>query len=139
MINPYVIIALIVAWIASLGGAFWFGADYKEGQQAKQEVLLKNVTAEFVKANQDFTDTVGLKIAKEVSGIHITNRNITTEVHHEREIQTRVLDNPDCNIPATTWSLLNRARGYGADRPGAGGPEGGVRGDAAPALPAPGR
>jgi hypothetical protein len=130
--NPYVIIGLGVAWLASCGGAFWFGTSYEEGRHARQQVLLDAATKQFVAANQKFADDLGLQIATEFSGIKIVNRNITTEVHHEREVQTRVLENPDCRLPASTARLLNDARA-GRSQPSAGGDPSAVRSDDAAA------
>lgn len=135
--NPYVIIVSMVVWAATAAGGFWFGASYEKGRQAEREVLLDKAVEKITAANQEFSDGLGLQISTEFAGIRVVNRNINTEVHHEREIQTRVLDNPDCNLPASTVRLLNRARGYGEDGPGAGGDPGAVRTDGAPAAPAP--
>jgi hypothetical protein len=126
-------------WGASMGGAFWFGTSYEKGRQAEQDVLLDKAVEKVTAANQAFADGLGLQISTEFADIRVVNRTINTEVHHEREIQTRVLDNPDCNLPDSTVRLLNRARGYGADGPGAGGDPGTVRTDGAPAVPASGR
>lgn len=139
MLNPYVIIGLLVGWGASLAGAFWFGTSYETGQEAKRTALIKDATAAVVKANQQFTDTIGLKIAQGFQGIKIVNTQITNEVRHEREIQTRILDNPVCDLPRTTWSLLNRARGYGEDGSSTGGASDPMREASPPAIPAPGR
>lgn len=138
--NPYLIIGLGVAWLVSCGGAFWFGSSYREGQQAKQEVLLDKAAEKFTAATQKFTDDLGLTIATEFASIKIVNRNITTEVRHEHEIQTRVLDNPDCVVPSSTVKLLNRARSdAGQNGSSAGGVEGRLRDDGAVEGSAPGR
>lgn len=126
--NPYVIIGLMVAWGASLGGAFWFGADYKEGQQAKQEVLLKEAAKEFRRANQEWTDGFALTLSKGLQNIRVTNTTILGEVRHE--VETKFVDNPDCRMPVSVVRLLNRSRGYdgGEDGQGTGGTADGVRG-----------
>jgi hypothetical protein len=134
--NPYVVIAALVAWVATAGGAFWFGTSYEKGRQAEQDVLLDKAVEKVTAANQEFADSLGLQISTEFAGIRVVNTTVNKEVRHEREIQTRVLDNPDCRLPASTVRLLNRARGYGEDGPGAGGPEGGVRTDGEAAAPA---
>jgi hypothetical protein len=137
--NPYVIIVALVVWGATAGGAFWFGTSYEQGRQAERQALLDQAVEEVTVANQAFTDDLGLRIAQGFAGIRVVNRNITTEVRHEHEVQTRVLDNPDCDLPASTVRLLNRARGYGEGGPGAGGAAGGLRTDDAPGAPGPGR
>lgn len=135
--NPYVILGIAAAWILSLGGSFWFGLSYEKGQEAKAEVLIDKAREAFTKQQQEFTDTLGLKIAQGFQGIRITNTTVQQEIRHEHEIQTRVLDNPDCNVPDSTWRLLQRSRGF--DSPRTGGATSGVPADAKPTVPAAGR
>jgi len=137
--NPYVILGIVVALGMSHAGVFWLGTSYEEGQQAKTEVAIKDAVAAVKEENQNFTDTLALKIADGFRGIRLVNTTINNEVRHEHEIQTRVLDNPDCNVPRSTWLLLNAARGYGADGSGTSGPADSVREASPPAIPAPGR
>ena len=137
MPNPYLIIGLMVAWAASLAGAFHFGTSHEQGQEAKRAIIIKDAVAEVKQANQEFADNIGLKVATSIGKIRITNTTNQTDIHHEREIQTKLLDNPDCTVPASVIRLLNNARGYGPDGSGTGATPGRVPADGKAGRPAP--
>lgn len=124
--NPWFILGLVIMWICSLGGAFWFGEDYCDGKHAKLEVQKKEFTEAVRAANQDFADQIGTDVGKAIRGIRVTSTTVNNEIRHERETFTKVLDNPDCAVPPSTVRVLNNARGYAAPDPSASKPTGGV-------------
>jgi hypothetical protein len=132
-LNPWVLLALVVAWLASLAGAVTLGYSYKEGEVAKETLLVQQATEKIKEANQKHADDVGVLIETGLSKIRITNKTINNEVQREREIHYKTLDNPDCNLPDTTRGLLLRARGHNETGPSPGQPAGGVRTDGKPA------
>ena len=137
--NPYLIIGLMVAWALSVAGAFHFGTSHEQGQEAKRALLIKEAVEQVKAANQQFTDSIGLQVATAVGKIRITNTTVQNDIHREREIQTKLLDNPDCAIPVSVIRLLNNARGYGPDGQGTGATPGRVPADGKAAGPATGR
>lgn len=117
--------------------AYSHGVEHERGTQAREEVLAKSVLDQVKKENQDWADKIGTKVSKALGNIRIENTTVNNEVRHEREVQTRVLDNPDCAVPGSTLRLLNRARGHVESGEGVGGgdssrarePAGGMRAD----------
>lgn len=124
--NPWLIIGLMVAWAASVAGAFSFGVSYEGGQEAKREALARDVRDKIRDANQEFADSLGKRVEDRLSKLRIVNQTYNNEIRTEREIHREILENPDCVLPGTTRGLLNRARGYGEEGPGTRKPEGGV-------------
>lgn len=136
--NPYVLIGALVALVLAAGGGAWLGYDYRDGKCKAAELERKTMTEEIRTANLALADGVATRTEAAIAGIRIENRTINNEVRHEREIHTRVLENPDCAVPLSTVGVLNRARVDGG--PAAGQPGGEVPGAAPPAEPpAPGR
>ena len=109
MLNPYVLLGIAVAWIVSMGVAAYTGKEYADGQHAKEEVKRAALLEEVRKANAEFADKVAIDVGAAILNIRVQNTTINREIRHEREIH-RVLDNPDCALPATTLGVLNRAR-----------------------------
>ena len=135
--NPYVLLGLAIAWAASLAGAFHFGTSHEQGQEAKRAILIKDAVAEVKAANQEFADAIGLTVATSIGNIRVTNTTVQRNIHNEREIHTKLLDNPDCTVPASVIRLLNAARGYGQDGQGSGTAPGRVPADGKAGRPAP--
>lgn len=134
-LNPWVLLAAVAVWIASLAGAAKLGYDYSQGEVAKEELTEERVRNALIKVNQKFADDVGVRVERGLSKIRVTNQTINNEVQREREVHYKVLDNPDCNLPDSTRRLLNRARGYGQDGPGTREPPGAVPPDAGTSKP----
>lgn len=127
--NPWTVVAIAVFYLASMATAAWTGKEWAEGRHAQEEVARAKLLEEVRAANAVFADGVALQTVEAIAKIRITNRTITNEVRHEREIH-RVLDNPDCRLPPSTAGVLNRARAAGGDGGGA------RAGQPAPAVPA---
>jgi hypothetical protein len=121
-VNPYIIVGALVALILSAGGGAWLGYDYRDGKCKAAELERVKLVEEIRTANLQLADGIATRTETAIGKIRIQNKTITNEVRHEREIFTKVLDNPDCALPLSTVGVLNRARGYG--RPGAGEPAG---------------
>lgn len=121
-LNPWVLLGLVVAWLASVGYSGWLGYDYGKEKSAREQLTMERLAATIRASNQEATDALGTKIESQLSKIRVVNTTVQQEIRHEREIQTRVLDNPDCALPSSTVRLLNRSRGYGQDGPGSGEP-----------------
>lgn len=111
--NPYVIIGLIAALAASHASVFWLGTSYEDGQHAKQEVVIKDAVAAATAGNQEFADGVGLRVETALGKIRITNTTIQQEIRHE--VETKLVDNPDCRIPVSVVRLLNQSRDFRQD------------------------
>lgn len=136
--NPYVLIGALVALVLAAGGGAWVGYDYRDGKCKAAELERKTMTEEIRTANLALADGIATRTEAAIADIRIVNRTINNEVRHEREIHTRVLENPDCAVPLSTVGVLNRARVDGG--PAAGQPGGEVPGAAPPAeSPPPGR
>lgn len=118
--NPWVLLAVAVAWVASMAGAAYTGKQYADGQHASAELARQQVLEATRQANREFADQVAIDVGAAILNIRVNNRTIVNEVRHEREIH-RVLDNPDCRLPGSTAGVLNRARGA-QDGSGAGKP-----------------
>lgn len=117
-LNPWVLLGLVLAWLASVATSGWLGYDYATGKSAQERLTMERLAATIRASNQEATDALGTKLEERLGKLRIVNTTINQEVRHEREIQTRVLDNPDCALPPSTVRLLNNARGYGQDGPG---------------------
>lgn len=108
--NPWLILGLVVAWIASVAGAAFLGKDYADGKHAQAELVRQQTLEDMRVANRELADRVSIDVGAAILNIRVNNRTIVNEVRHEREVH-RVLDNPDCRLPGTTAGVLNRARG----------------------------
>lgn len=118
--NPYLLLSIGIAWAVSLGGAAWLGKDYADGQCAQKELQRKKIIDEVRVANLEFADGVATQTRNAIAGIRVQHTTVNKEVRHEREIHTKVLENPDCAIPPSTVRVLNAARGYRSDGSGEG-------------------
>lgn len=134
-LNPWVLLAVVVAWLASLAGAARMGYSYSEGRVAQERLTEQRVKDAVLAANQKFADDVGQRVEAGLSKIRVTNKTINNEVQREREVHYKVLENPDCNLPDSTRRVLNRARGHDEAGPGTGQSSGGVRTDGSSPKP----
>lgn len=121
-LNPWVLLGIVAAWLVSVASSAWLGYDYAKGKSSQEQLIAERLAAQIRASNQEQTDALGMKIEERLSKLRIVNTTVQQEIRHEREIQTRVLDNPDCALPASTVRVLNNARGYGSDGPGTGQP-----------------
>lgn len=118
--NPYLILGITIAWVASMGGASWLGYDYATGQQAKEEVREQRLLESVRKANGEFADNIAVDLSAFIGTLRPQITTINNEVRHEREVHREILENPNCAVPPSVVRLLNNARGFGAG-PSAGG------------------
>src|SRR5690606_36011667 len=111
-----------IALVAAFGAGGWLGYDYAASQCKAAEADRRALVEEIRTANLQLADGIARRTEGAIGKIRIVNRTINNEVRHEREIHTKVLDNPDCAVPASTVRVLNRGRGYDGGGPGAGEP-----------------
>ncbi len=112
-LNPWLIVGALVALAASFCAGGYLGYDYAGARCKAAEADRRELVAEIRTANLHLADGIASRTETALGSIRIENTTINREVRHEREIYTRVLDNPDCAIPPSTVGVLNRARGYG--------------------------
>lgn len=104
--NPYLIIAALVAVMAAGAGGFRLGVDHEKASEAdKQETVQAAVDA----ANQSS--------AKAIAGLRPIYTTIQSEV--QREIQTNTVY-ADCRHSPDGLRLLNQALNGGAKSPSGG-------------------
>ncbi len=111
MINPYAIIALLVAWVVSIGGAFWYGGQVGEDHEVAKQAGIDKAIADTRKAANEGA-------ANAIANIQVTNTTI------QGRIQTIVKENVvyrDCKHTADGLRILNEAitgrPGTDGDRP----------------------
>lgn len=113
MLNPWVLLGLLVAWAASLGGAFVYGqatkADAVEAQAAREE-----------KVAQKAADAATVAAAVAIARIKPINTTIRQET--EREVRTNTIyADPGCRHPPEQLQRLNAAlTGTGPERAASG-------------------
>lgn len=97
--NPWVILAGVVLWVASVGGSYWYGTDVgKTGEVAKQ--------SEIKQAIEDTREKARQGAASEIAKIKVRNTTIQGKL---REV---VRDNPvyrDCKLDDAGLRLINEA------------------------------
>ena len=93
--NPYIIIAFLVAILGAGAGGFKLGADHEVAAQAREQ----NHIAEAV-------DAANASSAEAISKIRVTNTTIANEV--QREIQTKTVY-ADCRHSPDGLRLVNEA------------------------------
>lgn len=134
LINPWMIIGALVAAALIAAGAGKLGYDYRDGKCKAAQLERAELVAEIRTANLALADGIATRTETAIGQIRVQNTTINREVRHEREIHTKVLENPDCAIPPSTVRVLRRARGLGGDdQPAAGEPGGAVPAPSGPA------
>jgi hypothetical protein len=93
--NPYLIIACLVAILGAGAGGFKLGADHEVAGQARAEKLVAD-------AEKNMQDAA----AKAIASIKVVNKTIQNEV--QREVQTNTVYAECRNTPAGL-RLLNQA------------------------------
>lgn len=135
--NPWLIVGALIAMAAAGGGGAWLGYDYAAANCKAAEADRRELAAEIRTANLQLADGIASRTEAAIGGIRIENKTFNNEVRHEREIHTKVLENPDCAVPLSTVGVLNRARGAPAGGSGAGEPARDVPAGGAAAQPPP--
>lgn len=98
--NPYLIVAALLAILAAGAGGFRLGADHEVAAQARSD---KHIT-EAVTAAADAS-------AKAIAALKVKSTTIQSKVQHE--IQTHTIYR-DCKLPADGLQLANQALAPGA-------------------------
>lgn len=93
--NPYLIIAVLLAFAGVGAGGFKLGKDYEYASQAREDQHI----AEAV-------DAANAASAQAIAGLKIVNKTIQNEVR--REVETNTIYR-DCVIPANGVQLANQA------------------------------
>jgi hypothetical protein len=97
MINPYLIIACLVAILGAGAGGFKLGADHEVAAQSREQ----NHIAEAI-------DAANNAAAQSIAKIKVNNTTIQNEV--QREIQTQTIYNDaTCRHTADGLRLVNKA------------------------------
>lgn len=97
--NPYTVLGLVVAWGASVGGAFFYGQGVgADGVIAKQQAVDQAIQQTRDAAQQGAAAAIAL----------LKPRNVTIRQETEREIQTNTVYR-DCRVPADGVRLANEA------------------------------
>jgi hypothetical protein len=135
---PWLLLGAGIAVAAAGTGGAVLGYRYADGRCKAAALERAELVAELRSANLALADGIATRTEAAIGQIRIQNTTINKEVRHEREVHTKVLDNPDCAVPPSTLRLLQRARGLGGDdRPAAGEPAGGLPAGPAAAGEAP--
>lgn len=82
LLNPWILLGLVLAWGASMGGSFWYGQKTKEDSMLAQE-------ARDEKVQQLASQAAASATAEAIAKIKITNQTIKQEI--QREIQTNTV------------------------------------------------
>lgn len=104
--NPYLIIAALLAVLGAGAGGFKLGADHQLAAQTREQ----NHIAEAV-------DAANAAAAQAIAQIKPKYTTIQNEV--QREIRTNTVF-ADCKLPADSLRLVNQALNGGAEAPGGG-------------------
>ena len=99
--NPYVLVAALLAMAAAGWGGFSLGVDHEKANQADQKELMAAVADEATNA-----------MAKAVGALRPKYTTIQSEV--QREIKTNTVF-ADCKLPAASLRLINQALDPRAD------------------------
>lgn len=99
--NPYVLLALLAAWVASVGGAGWWaygaGQDRCVAESARDE-----------KVAQIAGEAAASAAASAISRIKVQNRTIQNEVY--RDVLTKeIYRDADCRHDADSLQRMNAA------------------------------
>jgi hypothetical protein len=98
--NPYLIIATLVAVLAAGAGGFKLGADHEVAAKAREEKHIAEAVEAANKAS-----------AEAIAKIKVVNKTIQNEV--QREVQNNVVYR-DCKLPADGLRLVQQALNGGA-------------------------
>jgi hypothetical protein len=99
VLNPTVLLLALVGWLASAGGAFWYGTNVGEDHQVAIEAAIEKTVVATREAGQQGA-------AKAIAKIEVKNVTIN------RQLETTVRDNPvfrDCRSGDDSVRLYNSA------------------------------
>lgn len=97
--NPYLLLAIGIGWVASIGGSFFYGQGVGvDGERAKQ--------AEIAQAIQETREAAQKGAAEAIAKLRPIHTTIRQET--EREIKTNVIYR-DCKLPPDGVRLANEA------------------------------
>lgn len=97
--NPYVLLAIVVGWCASVGGAGWYGIGLGEDR-----IIAKQASDD--KIRQQTFDDAQRGAAAAIAANKPINNTIVQKVQHEIRTE-RVY--ADCRVPASGMQLANQA------------------------------
>lgn len=97
--NPYVLLALVIGWGASVGGAGWYGMGLGE-----DKILSRQARDDQVR--QKTFDDAQAGAAAAIAANKPKNTTIVQKV--QREVQTNTVY-ADCRVPAAGMQLANQA------------------------------
>jgi len=93
--NPYIIIACLLAVIGSGAGGFKLGIDHEQASQAREDQHIAQAV-----------DAANAASAQAIASLKIVHKNISNEVR--REVETNTIYR-DCVLPANGVQLANQA------------------------------
>jgi len=93
--NPYIIIACLLAVIGAGAGGFKLGADHEQASQAREDQHIAQAV-----------DAANAASAQAIASLKIVNKTIQNEVR--REVETNTIYR-DCVVPAGGVQLANQA------------------------------
>lgn len=97
--NPYAVLGLVVAWGASVGGAFFYGQGVgADGVIAKQQAVDQAIQQTRAAAQQGAADAIAALKPVNKTIVQKTQREITENVVYR-----------DCRVPAGGLQLANEA------------------------------
>lgn len=97
--NPYVLLALVVGWVASVGGAGWYGIGIGENN-----IIAKQASDEQIR--RETREDAQQGAAAAIAANKPINNTIVQKVQHEIRTE-RVY--ADCRVPAAGMQLANQA------------------------------
>lgn len=97
--NPYVMLAAVIFWAASVGGAGWFGIGVGKDQEVSKRAAVDQAVIDTREAAQQGT-------AAALAAMKPINTTIVQRTEHEIRQNTVYAD---CVLPAGGLSLANQA------------------------------
>jgi len=108
--NPWLLLVVVLAWGATVGGAFFYGEASGEAREKAGQKSRDDLVREIREAGQQ---GAAAAIAQ------LKPRNVTIKQELEREIQTNTIYR-DCRVPADGVRLANDAIAGGPQPAGGG-------------------
>lgn len=107
--NPYLLLALVVAWGISAAGAAWLGYDYRDAEAARERLDVAKAYADWAEQQRDRADQLDTDLNAARSTQAPRERIITKEI--TRYVQVTP---PDlrCTLPGT-WRVRHDAAATG--------------------------
>lgn len=106
MLNPYIIIAILLAIAGSGYGGYRHGINVAEGEQAERDLLVANAYAEATRRNVEVESAESLRKAKAAAARRAKDReathNLEMEIAKDEAART-------CRVGAGTLGVLQRS------------------------------